>query len=646
MTTPPRVRRFNVMTRAAALDARQSQDTGRPDPGEAAAKAPAAGGGAPAERGPIRVELRKKADLPPGFGKGPLETLDTGNDSVRQGGGPTEDDAADMLAPPDDGFGDRRFPTAGPPPAAAGDAGTVAPAGGTEIVAAAPLLPADAGLEAKLAAIRAEGLTERQLRIARRIATLHQIEVTTDEEAVLRLRERGIDPSHRAAVTQILSAEGQRAQAAPSPTAPTVRPRQMVPAPTAPIGQITPVGQPLPGTPLPGPALPSRERLTEDKRAAEIIKIQRDMARRRRRRFALMMTRLAFFVFLPTVIAGWYYFVWATPMYSSYSQFQIQQADSSGSAMGAGLLAGSAMQTNTDYVSVQSYLTSRDAMLRLDEDLGFKRAFQDAAVDPLQRLAPDATMEETYGVYKNSVKIGYDPTEGVINMEVIAPNPALSEDFSLALIRYAEGQVDQLTARLRSDQMEGAIQNYSDAEAKVREAQADVQALQEQMGVLDAQAEGGLVMGQISRLEGELTEKQLSLAQYLDNPRPNQSRVDGLRADISRLEQMIAETRAQLTVAGESRASLATITGQLRIAEGELETRQQLLASAAENMEVARIEANKQVRFLSLLVAPVPPDEASYPKAFQNTLVAFFIFSGIYLMLSLTASILREQVSA
>ena len=40
------------------------------------------------------------------------------------------------------------------------------------------------------------------------------------------------------------------------------------------------------------------------------------------------------------------------------------------------------------------------------------------------------------------------------------------------------------------------------------------------------------------------------------------------------------------------------------------------------------------------------PDEATYPKAFQNTIVAFLIFSGIYLMLSLTASILREQVSS
>ena len=45
-------------------------------------------------------------------------------------------------------------------------------------------------------------------------------------------------------------------------------------------------------------------------------------------------------------------------------------------------------------------------------------------------------------------------------------------------------------------------------------------------------------------------------------------------------------------------------------------------------------------------MAPVAPDEATYPKAFQNTIVAFLIFSGIYLMLSLTASILREQVSS
>ena len=71
-----------------------------------------------------------------------------------------------------------------------------------------------------------------------------------------------------------------------------------------------------------------------------------------------------------------------------------------------------------------------------------------------------------------------------------------------------------------------------------------------------------------------------------------------------------------------------------------------LVQQALTQMETAQIEANRQVRYLSLGVEPVAPDEATYPKAFQNTLLAFLIFSGVYLMISLTASILREQVSS
>ena len=135
------------------------------------------------------------------------------------------------------------------------------------------------------------------------------------------------------------------------------------------------------------------------------------------------------------------------------------------------------------------------------------------------------------------------------------------------------------------------------------------------------------------------------LGQLLANARPVQSRVDAVRGDIERLRELVAETRLQLTEGNESRTSLAAIGGQLRVAEAEMATRQEMLAASAAQMESARIEANKQVRYLSLSVSPVAPDEATYPKAFQNTIVAFLIFSGIYLMMSLTASILREQVS-
>lgn len=518
--------------------------------------------------------------------------------------------------PVEDGFGDLRLTPAAPPKT--------------------PTDTPDASLAAKLEAIRAEKLSERQLRIAGRIARLHNIPVASDEEAVLRLREQGIDPSHRAAVGQILSAEGARAQAAPAPNTPAVVPRMPSPAPAPPKA-----------APAPRPAaLPSREELTEDRRAAEIRRIQEDIARRRRRKMLLLVGRLTVLVFLPTLVAGWYYGHLATPLYATHAQFQIQQADAPAVGGGGGLFGGMHLAMNTDSVAVQSYLSSRDAMLRLDADKGFKRAFQDPALDPIKRLAPDATNEDAYALYKKSVRIGYDPTEGMINLEVIAPDPQLAQDFSLALIGYAEGQVDQLTARLREDQMKGALQNYAEAEQKVTAAQMRVQELQQKLGVLDPQAEGGLVMQRIAALEGQLATAQLELAQIEANPRPQASRVTSLRGRIAELEGMIAGTRAELTQGNAQRASLAAISGELRIAESDLATRQGLLQGAAEQLEIARIEANKQVRYLSLSISPVVPDEAAYPKAVQNTAVALLIFAGIYLMLSLTASILREQVSA
>lgn len=496
----------------------------------------------------------------------------------------------------------------------------------------------DADLESRLEAVRAENLSQRQLRIARRIAALHQIEVGSDEEAVLRLRERGIDPSHRGSLGKILVQH--TATSAPLPQAPANDTgRKLVPSPKGVPAKI-PAAMPA----APNRPLPSREDLTEERRATEIYRIQRDLARRRRRRMVMLAIRLIAFVLIPTMAVSWYYTKIASPLYATVSQFKIQSADGM-IGTGGGMMAASAMALNPDAVSVQSYLTSRDAMLRLDRDLGFKRAFQDPAIDPVRRLPPDATNEASYRIYADSVKIGYDPTEGVINMEVIAPDPLLSQQFSTALISYAEEQVDQMTARLRTDQMAGAIENYEDAEAKMLAAQQRVQRLQEELGVLDPNAEGGLVMGQVSSLENQLTQKQLELGQLLANPQPVQSRVEATRGDIARLREMIAETRQLLTQNIEGRTSLTSITGELRVAEAELLVRQQLLAAAAEQMEAARIEANKQVRYLSLSVAPVPPDEATYPKAFQNTLVALLLFSGIYLMLSLTASILREQVS-
>lgn len=521
------------------------------------------------------------------------------------------------VAVEDDGFGSAPFPTATEQVVAMMEAGP------EKTPSSAP---------GDLDQIRKEGLTGRQLRMARRLAQKYGLPATSDFDAVRLLRASGIDPFQKATILEMITADGGVSATTDAPS------RALTVAPSGDGTQLPQTIKPI--------KVPSTERRAEESHLSEIQRMQRDLAKRRRRRSALLAARLFFFVGLPTLLAGWYYYLVATPLYATKSEFVIQQADPAGAQGMGGLLSGTQFATSQDSIAVQGYLQSRDAMMRLDDDKGFVRHFAQPMIDPIQRLAPDATREAAYKIYQRNVKIAYDPTEGIIKMEVVAADPQVSADFSRALIGYAEEQVDHLTQRLREDQMSGAREAYELAEAAMLAAQRKVVDLQEQFKILSSEVEVTLITTQIGQLETQLSQDRLSLAQMEANARPNVARMEPLKRRIATLESEISMLRARLTVGDAGGSSLAQVQSELLVAQADVQTRQLLLAQSLQSMETARTDANRQVRYLSLSVSPVPPDEATYPRAFENTMVALLIFAGIYLMVSMTAAILREQVSA
>jgi capsular polysaccharide transport system permease protein len=332
-------------------------------------------------------------------------------------------------------------------------------------------------------------------------------------------------------------------------------------------------------------------------------------------------------------------------MYATKSEFLILTSDGASGPVG-GLLSGTQFATSQDSIAVQGFLQSKDAMLRLDRDAGFRAHFTQPWIDPIQRLDSDPSNEEAYKIYKKAIKIGYDPTEGVIRMEVSAADPEVSAEFSRKLISYAEQRVNQLSLKKRDDQMTDAVAALDIAEGQRREAQAALVTLQQQGMVLDPEGVIVALRQQISTFEVQLQERQLELAALLDNTRPNQAKVAGARADIARLENLITRLNERMQDASAGENSLAALSVKIQMAQADLATRDLMLQSALQQVEQTRMEANRQVRYLTTAVEPVPSQEASYPRKFENTVLAFLIFSGIYLMVSLTASILREQVSS
>mgnify|MGYP005985604185 CR=1 FL=1 len=482
--------------------------------------------------------------------------------------------------------------------------------------------------EQDIDAIRREGLTGRQLRMARRVAQKHGLAPTSDFDAVRLLRAKGIDPFQRSNMLELVVPQSgdQGGSGLPATRGEPGGPKVQLP-------QTTPRG------------LPSTDVSPAERRQREISDIQRDITRRRRRKAAMLLVRLAFFVMLPTFAAGYYFYKIATPMYATDSQFLIIQNEGGGGSSPFGGLLPTQFANSADSIATQAYLQSKDAMLRLDEDAGFRTHFADPEIDPIQRLTENPTNEEAYKAYKKNVKIGYDPTEGVIRMEVIAADPEISEEFSKRLLTYAEERVNDLSKQKREDGMRDAREGYETALANRRAAQEALIKLQVDNNV-DPEAMIASIRTQITNYETLLIEKELELAALLDNQRPNQAKVDGARGDVRRLREQLTKLRERMTAANEGENSLAQQAVTAQLAQADLAAADMVLQSAQTAMDQARTEAGRQVRYLTVAVNPVAPDEATYPRKFENTILAFLIFAGIYLMLSLTASILREQVTS
>lgn len=143
--------------------------------------------------------------------------------------------------------------------------------------AGAQQAPMNVALE--LDAIRREGLTGRQLRMARRVAQKNGLAPTSDIDAVRLLRKSGVDPFQHSNMLELVvpkeaanasgaENEGQKARIQLPQTVPTDR-----------------------------ETLPSTDVSPMERRNREISEIQKDISRRRRKKMRNLAARLAFFVF-------------------------------------------------------------------------------------------------------------------------------------------------------------------------------------------------------------------------------------------------------------------------------------------------------------------------------------------------------------
>ncbi len=355
--------------------------------------------------------------------------------------------------------------------------------------------------------------------------------------------------------------------------------------------------------------------------------------------------RPSYLLAAPIILSLIYYGLIASDYYRSEATFTIQSAEGSiGASPLASLLGKSspAFSSERDAYAVQHYLLSRDVLQRLDEKHGFRPHYESDLADWVSGLSSNASFEEEYEYYQDRVTVDFNPQTGVTTLKVLALTPEMAQQFSKALLSYGEEMVNRLSERARLDSILFARKEVEKAEKRLIAARQQILGYQKEGEDINPEQSASAILAIRNELESELAKTKAELREVSAFMQPSSHKVVALKQRINSLNQQIENENRRL-VNPNKEGSLSASIARFEPLVIEKEFAQQAYESALTSLELARVEASKQHRYLAIVSAPSLPDEATYPKRILGILTVIAVTLLGYGIITLVIAAVKEH---
>jgi capsular polysaccharide transport system permease protein len=361
----------------------------------------------------------------------------------------------------------------------------------------------------------------------------------------------------------------------------------------------------------------------------------------RRARARSLVLRFAIWCGIPTLVAVVYYGFVATPQYESRTTFAIQSSRDRPSFGGLGAILGVPMSSGRDAQMVVSYIHSRDMMKLLDEKLGILAHFKSKDADRFSRLDDDADSEETYEYYKHHIGAVVSDKTAAIVLHVRAFKAEVARDIARAIIKASEDRVNRITERARKDHLKIAERAVAQTEKRLKAARAKIFELQGDHSVLDPRVTVKSVSTLAGQLEAEIITERAKLSSLMAVLRKDAPKVIAARKRLGSLQYELKRQRAKLV--GKGSKSMKSSIAELEPALVEKEFAEKAYIAAMKGLELARLEASRQVRYVVTLSEPSLPSAATHPRRLWKIATVFAVSLLLMGVVSLLIASVREH---
>ena len=385
---------------------------------------------------------------------------------------------------------------------------------------------------------------------------------------------------------------------------------------------------------------PLREVAPEAPSAAQPKFPTRKSVGRRRAGYGLALSALLC-IFLPTVLAGWFFVQIAANQYVSEFKLSLrgqERSSDGGGAVGAAGIGPSPL----DAFVVTELINSRQMVTDVGRVIDLRKMFTSPKSDFYYRLRLPAAQEDLIDHWKKVVSAHFDMLTGIVTVSVRTFSPEESLQLAQAIAKAADDAVFKMSERARRDMVRFADEDVKRAEGGMQKARLALRDFRVQEQILDATktaaASSDLVSqyrAELSRLYQQLSALGTQLAQSSPQIQQLKTQIAATEREIARLSRTVGEGT------GRNTAELSpTVLAQFDSLSADLQIAEKVYGSALEGRQRAQANADRRTSYVTLFVEPSLPDASLFPQRTSAVaLVALISATAWFLGLLIIASI-------
>ena len=356
-------------------------------------------------------------------------------------------------------------------------------------------------------------------------------------------------------------------------------------------------------------------------------------------------------VLLPVALSAWYLWGRAADQYASTLAFSVR-AEEQGAALsllgGIKELGGSGTR---DSDILYEYLQSQDLVQEmvavLDLPAIWSRPGHDwrlPGTDPVFAYDPSGAIEDLVDYWQRMVRIRYDSGTELIEVRVLAFDPAEAQAVAELLLSKSSALINLLSDIAQEDMISSAREDLRIARDRLKEARVAVTEFRNRHQLVDPQADVASQTGLLAHLQAELAEALIDADILAETTRSTDPRVRQTALRIATIERRIAAERAKLGMDGGAESlRLAEVTGRYEELVVDREFAEESYTAALASFDMAQAEARRKSRYLAAHVAPTRAETSRFPERGLLLLwTALFLFLA-WIILSISALALKDR---